>query len=107
VVLADDGEQALEVYQQQCSRGQVVELVVLDMQMPRLDGYSTAQQLRALGYDRPIIALTADAMAGDRQRSIEAGCNAYLCKPIDRRELLQTAHRLLRELEQAVSSTGR
>jgi PAS domain S-box-containing protein len=107
VILADDGEQALEVYRQQCSRGEVVDLVVLDMQMPRLDGYSTAQQLRSLGYDRPIIALTADAMAGDRQRSIEAGCNAYLCKPIDRRELLQTAHRLLRELEQAVSSAGR
>ena len=102
VVLADDGQQALQVFEEHSVAGTPLDLVLLDMQMPRLDGYSTAQRLRSLGYVNPIIALTADVLAGDRERSMQAGCNAYLCKPIDRRELLATVARLV---ERAVSAT--
>ncbi len=105
VLLADDGEQALQIYSEQSAGGSTIDLVLLDMQMPRLDGYCTAQRLRTLGFMRPIIALTADAMAGDRERSMQAGCNAYLCKPIDRKELLRTVSHLLRHANQAMQTS--
>ncbi len=68
------------------------DLILLDMQMPNLDGYQTARELRELGYAGPIIALTADAMQGDMNQCIEAGCNDYLSKPIN-------ADRLVRMVE--------
>jgi CheY-like chemotaxis protein/HPt (histidine-containing phosphotransfer) domain-containing protein len=65
------------------------DLVLLDMQMPEIDGYEAARQLRGAGYRGPIIALTGDVQPGDEQACHDAGCDAYLAKPWDPEQLLQ------------------
>ena len=84
----EDGILALEHVSQCASQNNWPDLILLDMQMPNLDGYSTAKALREHGYTRPIIALTADAMQSDMKRCISAGCDDYLSKPINKTELL-------------------
>ncbi len=84
-----DGIEALQRIAQQSDES-AYDLVLLDMQMPRMDGYETATRLRQLGYTRPIVALTADAMHGDMQRCLRCGCDDFLSKPIDRDQLLAT-----------------
>ena len=96
VTEAVDGEQAVEIVAEAMRKDFVFDLILLDMQMPKLDGYESARQLRKLGYMGPIIALTADAMQGDMTRCIECGCNDYLSKPIDRFIMLQMVQRYIR-----------
>jgi len=94
VIEAEDGEQALAV-----ARAENPDLILLDLQMPGLDGYGV---LSALRRDRrflhlPVLALTASAMRGDRERILAAGFTDYLAKPAGPEILRETVARLLKE----------
>ncbi|MEZ6318630.1 MAG: PAS domain-containing protein [Phycisphaerales bacterium] len=87
---AADGREAID---RALGRGSDYDLILMDMQMPELDGYGAAAELRARGYTRPIIALTAHAMPEDRDRCLAAGCDDFLTKPVPRGELVALCHR--------------
>ncbi len=89
VSFAQNGRRAVAEALAAQSRGDPFDVILMDMQMPEMDGYEATARLRKLGYDRPIIAVTAHAMSTDRQRCIDAGCDEYATKPIDRRSLLR------------------
>jgi CheY-like chemotaxis protein/anti-sigma regulatory factor (Ser/Thr protein kinase) len=93
VELAANGAEAVRTIE----RDAAFDLIITDMQMPEMDGYEATRRLRAMGFDLPILALTANAMAGDRARCLDAGCDDYEAKPIDRASLLATVQRMLEE----------
>lgn len=82
VTLAADGRQALEQV-----LSQSYDLVLMDMQMPNMNGYEATAAIRKLGNKTPIVALTANARKGDDKKCMAAGCDGYMAKPIDRRQL--------------------
>lgn len=73
------------------------DLILMDMQMPRMDGYTLTRKLKGQEETRgiPIVALTACAMVGDAERALDAGCDGYMTKPVNTRELPQTVRRFL------------
>jgi CheY-like chemotaxis protein len=80
------------------ARDEKPDLIIMDMSLPILDGWSAAHEIRTnhATEDIPIIALTAHALEGERQKALEAGCSAYLTKPVDERRLSETIKNLLR-----------
>jgi two-component system CheB/CheR fusion protein len=97
VELAENGRVAMEKLYAAQDQGRPFDLVLMDMQMPELDGYEATRRLRAAGVATPIVALTAHAMTGDRERCLEAGCDDYTTKPISRPKLLATCQRWANE----------
>lgn len=81
VTLVENGQQALDTLQQEPN---AFDAVLMDMQMPVMDGYTATEHLRAAGHTLPIIAVTAHALAGDRQVCLDVGCSDYLAKPLSR-----------------------
>lgn len=72
-----------------------IDMVFMDINLPGIDGYEATRQIRETKPDLPIIALTAYAMSGERERSMDAGCNEYLSKPVSPRELLAVVTKFL------------
>ncbi len=95
VEIAANGRLALELLERAAAEGRSFELLLTDIQMPEMDGYTLARSLRAQGSTLAIVALTAHAMAEDRQKCLDAGCDDYAVKPIERAQLLETCARWL------------
>lgn len=94
----DQAENGLEA----CNKvfaGRVYDTILLDMQMPVMDGYTAAKKMRDGGVTIPIIALTAHAMKGDRDKCIEAGCSDFLTKPVSAEDLLARIQTVYQQLQ--------
>jgi CheY-like chemotaxis protein/HPt (histidine-containing phosphotransfer) domain-containing protein len=89
VTVVENGELAMQKALAAALAGRPYDVILMDMQMPVMDGYAATSALRRKGYKGPIVALTAHAMAGDRERCIAAGCTDYLTKPITRKKLIE------------------
>ena len=89
VEIADNGAVGVQKVMQDMDNGLVFDVILMDMQMPVMDGYEATTFLRKHNYDRPIVAVTAHALTGDRERTLKAGCDDYLAKPIDNQTLIE------------------
>ena len=98
VSVAAHGGIAFEMREQANAEGRPYNLLLTDMQMPVMDGYTLTRSLRHSGCDLPIVAITANAMTEDRQVCLDAGCNDFLSKPIDKQALLKTCETWLKRL---------
>jgi len=94
VTVAENGAVALQLLQQT-----KFDLVLMDMQMPEVDGLTATERLRERGDQTPVVALTADTRAGDVERCLAAGCNSHLAKPVDKAALASTLSMYLPPVE--------
>ncbi len=94
VTIVENGEKALEQVLA-AEQEQPFDLVLMDLQMPVVDGYEATRRLRAEGFTRPILALTAHGMAEHKEKSLAAGCNGHLVKPIERDQLINAIAEVL------------
>jgi CheY-like chemotaxis protein len=93
VDIARNGRDGLDAVLSEEASGRAYDVVLMDMQMPELDGYAATSMLRAKGYRGAIVAVTAHAMAGEREHCLAAGCDDYVTKPIDAWTLVECCAR--------------
>ena len=105
VEVAENGKIAAEKALETLQAGNPFDVILMDMQMPVMDGYCATTLLRQEGYTHPIIALTAHAMAQDRDKCLNAGCDEYATKPINRQALLELIQRYVAAGTSAASPT--
>ncbi len=90
ILWAKDGQQAIDLF-----KDNQVDLVLMDLQLPVMDGYTATREIKKINPDIPIIAQTAHVMSGEREKCMEAGCDDYLAKPIRLQILIETLSKFL------------
>lgn len=90
ILWAKDGKEAIDLF-----RDNTVDLVLMDLQLPIMDGYTATREIKAINPDIPVIAQTAHVMSGEREKCMEAGCDDYLAKPIRLQILMDTLSKYL------------
>jgi len=90
---AKNGREAVDI----CRKDPGIDLVLMDIRMPEMDGYTAARKIREFNQEIPIISLTAHAMAEDREKSIKAGCNDYIPKPLMPDDLMKKIGKFLND----------
>ena len=95
IEIAENGRTACEMAEQSKAQGRPYDLILMDIQMPEMNGYQATRWLRRQGWQGPIVALTAHAMVGDREKCLEAGCDGYIAKPVSVAELWDALRRYL------------
>jgi signal transduction histidine kinase/CheY-like chemotaxis protein/HPt (histidine-containing phosphotransfer) domain-containing protein len=98
VTITQDGKETVEA-----ALSQDFDMVLMDIQMPVMSGFDATKKLRKEGYTKPIVAVTAHAMKGDKEKCLAAGCNDYLPKPINRKELAEIVERHLPQKTESLS----
>jgi len=98
IVAVENGQLAHDEALRAWRAGEPYDVILMDMQMPVMDGYTATKLLRQADYPGPIVALTAHAMAGDENKCLRAGCNGYATKPVNRKQLIATISSLLGKL---------
>ena len=106
VAIAENGQNAYNRALAARDEGIPFDVILMDMQMPIMDGYDATSKLREAGYTGPIIALTAHAMSMDRDRCLTAGCDDYAVKPVDQERLISLVNEYTsrRELQNAAAT---
>ncbi|MAT16934.1 MAG: hypothetical protein CMJ46_16865 [Planctomyces sp.] len=105
VSIASNGQEGYETALAAEDADNPFDIILMDMQMPVMDGYAATTALRDASYDRPIIALTAHAMKGDADHCLNAGCDAYATKPINRDSLFELLRTFLPQSNQVAEAS--
>jgi PAS domain S-box-containing protein len=91
LVWVKNGEEAVGI----CKQDKDIDAVLMDVQMPLMNGYDASREIKAIRKDLPIVAITAFAMSNEREKSKQAGCDEYIAKPIRKQRLLAVLHKLM------------